>query len=230
MGLRKSTGNMYPWVTHMHAALGGECQHKCSYCYVKKPGRKRDPRFSGDTRLLEEEMNVNFGTGKTIFIEHLNDLFSYSVPDQTIFQVLEHCRKYPTNTYIFQTKNPERYLKIPLNLFPPKYVLGMTIETNRDIPGISLAPKPFYRFSAATCINPSTPVFITIEPIMDFDLHEFTKWICNIKPGFVNIGADSKGHGLPEPTAEKIMNLIKTFEDNKIEIREKHNLERIMKV
>ena len=220
---------MYPWVTHMHSVLGGECQHKCSYCYVKKLGRKRDPRFSGNIRLLKEEMNVNYGTGKTIFIEHLNDLFSYSVPDQIIFQILEHCRRYPNNKYIFQTKNPERYSKIPLSLFPPKYILGMTIETNREIPGISFAPKPFFRFSAATCLDLAIPFFITIEPIMDFDLNEFSTWIYTLKPDFVNIGADSKGHNLPEPTAEKVESFIKVLEDNEIEIREKHNLERIMK-
>lgn len=31
MSLKKSTGNMYPWVTHTHTHLGGECSHKCVF-------------------------------------------------------------------------------------------------------------------------------------------------------------------------------------------------------
>ena len=38
MGLTKSKGNMYPWVTHTHANLGGECPHKCRYCILKAGG------------------------------------------------------------------------------------------------------------------------------------------------------------------------------------------------
>lgn len=225
-GLRKSTGNMYPWVTHMHAALGGKCQHKCSYCYVDSPKRGIDNRFTGPTRLLEEEMNTNFGSKRTIFIEHLNDLFSYSVPDHIIERVLEHCRKYPDNIYIFQTKNPERYWKIPNHLWPPRFVLGATIETNRDIPGIGFAPSPTIRYMAMRQII--VPKFITIEPIMDFDLDIFVEQLQIIKPDFVNIGADSKGHNLPEPSSEKVKCLIQELEKSKIEIREKHNLDRIL--
>jgi len=229
VGLRRSKGNMYPWVTHMHAALGGECSHKCSYCYVDHPTKGRDSRFTGKIRLLEGEMDTDFGTGRTIFIEHLNDLFSYGVPDHIIERVLEHCKKYPDNMYIFQTKNPERYLRIPAHWWPPNYTLGTTIETNRNIPGISFAPDPLVRFAAMKFLNPNISKFITIEPILDFDLDVLVERIVYIKPTFINIGADSKGHCLPEPSAEKIKILINELERSKIEIREKHNLERILK-
>jgi len=53
---------------------------------------------------------------------------------------------------------------------------------------------------------------ITIEPIMDFDLFEFVELIKYIQPIQVNIGADSKNHGLPEPSAEKINALISEIE------------------
>ena len=38
MGMVKSKGNMYDWVTHMHTHLGGECGHECSYCYLNGKG------------------------------------------------------------------------------------------------------------------------------------------------------------------------------------------------
>lgn len=78
---------MYPWVTHTHSHLAGECPHRCSYCYVQAMA-KRSPalkeRFSGPLRLIEKELDVNYGTGKTIFVEHMNDLFAEKVPQEFI--------------------------------------------------------------------------------------------------------------------------------------------------
>lgn len=49
-----------------------------------------------------------------------------------------------------------------------------------------------------------------------------------VRPSFVNIGADSKGHGLIEPSAEKVLALIDGITKTGIEIRQKTNLERIL--
>ena len=68
---------------------------------------------------------------------------------------------------------------------------------------------------------------ISIEPIMDFELVEFSMMIRNIHPDYVSIGADSQGHNLSEPSKEKTMELIeglKTFTEVKI----KDNLKRII--
>jgi hypothetical protein len=69
--------------------------------------------------------------------------------------------------------------------------------------------------------------FVTIEPILDFDIDVLLDWIIHIDPEFVNIGADSKGHGLPEPSIEKVMQFIEELTGCGIEVREKHNLERL---
>jgi hypothetical protein len=52
---------------------------------------------------------------------------------------------------------------------------------------------------------------VTLEPILEFDLNALTKMIEAIRPEWVNIGADSKGHNLPEPSYEKIMQLFKNL-------------------
>jgi len=72
-------------------------------------------------------------------------------------------------------------------------------------------------------------LFVTIEPIMDFDLADLVTWIILIRPEFVNIGADSKGHKLPEPSSDKVRQLIRMITAAGIEIREKHNLGRLLK-
>jgi len=60
-----------------------------------------------------------------------------------------------------------------------------------------------------------------------FDVNEFFDMISYAKPTFVNIGADSKRHGLNEPTYDKIMELYELLCKENIEVRKKINLERL---
>ena len=76
MPLVKSKGNMYDWVTHMHTHLGGQCPHKCSYCYVQRNRFGVNPKYQGDLRIISQELNVNYGSDKILFIEHMNDMFA----------------------------------------------------------------------------------------------------------------------------------------------------------
>lgn len=68
---------------------------------------------------------------------------------------------------------------------------------------------------------------ITIEPVLDFDVSILVGWIARINPEFLNLGADSKNHHLPEPSVEKIEALIAELKKHGIELREKHNLQRL---
>jgi DNA repair photolyase len=207
---------MYPWVTHTHAALGGECPHKCVYCYG------RTAKYRGPLRLIEAEMNVKFGEGKTIFIENCNDLFADAVPPEFIYRVLNHCHKWPDNVYVFQTKNPLRFHDWR---FPENSILGCTIETNWEMPSVGKAPPPERRMIHMEKLTGRK--FITIEPVLDFDVDILASWIDRIRPEFLNLGADSKDHHLPEPTVEKIHKFVAKLAEYGIELREKHNLKRL---
>jgi len=221
----KQDSNMYQgWITHTHSHLAGECPHNCRYCYVKKMG---GDRYKGELRLVEEELNINYGKGKKIFIEHMNDLFAKSVPDDFIYKILEHCREYPLNIYIFQTKNPYNALQF-IKYFPNKTLFGTTIETNRCPIGISKAPHPFYRWYGISHFKEhGMKLFITVEPIMDFDVW-FADLLIKAEPDFINIGADSKCCGLPEPSREKIIALIKELKEAGIKVNCKSNLRRLL--
>ena len=234
--------NMYEFIDFMHTHLGGECGHKCTYCYVENPIHGRAPRYAGPIRLIEEELKFNYDFSKDypdgafIFIEHMNDLWARDVPREAIERILAHCNTWPNNTYVFQTKNPERYLNF-LDLLPPKTVLGITMETNRVIPGISEAPIPADRFESFKCVlktlkeyNLPVQTFITIEPALAFDVDVLAGWIGEIKPDYINLGADSKSRSLPEPTIEDIEELVKKLHESGIELREKHNLSRLRKM
>jgi hypothetical protein len=107
-------------------------------------------------------------------------------------------------------------------------MLGTTIETNREAPGH--APHPRHRAVGLMkhLWAPSVTRFITIEPILDFDVIGMIELIECAEPDFINIGADSKGHGLNEPTADKVLSLIDAIKQLGIEIRQKTNLDRIL--
>jgi DNA repair photolyase len=239
MALRKNKqgSQMYPWVSAMHTHLGGECSHKCKYCYVNNPKTGRAPRYCGPIHLIEEEFKVSYGSGNTIFIEHMNDLWAKEVPDEMIRRVLAHCCTWPKNTFVFQTKNPGRYAEF-LNYFPPDCIIGVTIETNRVIEvgspviePISKAPIPEERYKAfmriCSLFGNKIKKFLTIEPVLAFDLEIFAKWIADMKPDFLNLGADSKSHNLPEPTVKDIMALVDRLHEYGVDLREKHNLKRL---
>jgi hypothetical protein len=67
---------------------------------------------------------------------------------------------------------------------------------------------------------------ISIEPILDFDLEILVEWIRKIKPDFVSIGADSKGHNLPEPNRNDVDILIKNLREF-TDVRIKSNIKNL---
>ena len=224
---------MYPWVTHTHSHLGGKCRHKCKYCYVQAMAKQfpnMRARYSGDMHLIEKEFDVKYGSGKTIFIEHMNDIAC--ALDAEIDRIFKHIAEWPDNNYVFQTKDPFHFMWHS-NRLSPNDILGTTIETNLVFEDImNNAPSPSNRRIGMMLWakeRPEVTRFVTIEPILDFDIDLLVPMIVDIDPSFVNIGADSKGTGLPEPSAQKVRDLIESLNKHGIEIKQKKNLDRIFK-
>jgi len=228
MPLGKAQGNMYDWVTHTWSCINGECPHRCDYCYVKR-GRftKDSPNYRGPPRFNENDNALVLGSGKKIFVAHTGDLFAEAVDAGVIARVLNRCIDYPDNIYIFQTKNPARALDW---CYPKKTIIGTTIETNdaKLLAKISKAPAPLSRARAMRQHKQAgRQTFVTIEPIMRFDIEEMTDLILLADPDTVNIGADSKGSKLQEPTWQEVQELIQWLKQAGIPIGIKSNLERL---
>ena len=222
--------NMYEWITRKRNFVGGQCPYQCSYCSTnsfKKRFPNANKKYSGELRLIEKELEKNEGCGRVIFIQNCSDLFAKGVKSEWIERILEHCRKFD-NTYLFQTKNPQRYLEIGLDNFPHNSLFGTTLESNRFYEKISKAPTPIERAEWMELLGEKRKKIITIEPILQFDLIPFVVMIKAIKPKWVNIGADSKGHNLPEPSSQDIKNLIEELEEF-TEVKIKDNLKRLTK-
>lgn len=230
MPLSKRQGNMYDWVTHTWSCLQGQCPHECSYCYVKNGHWTKDnPAYKGEPRLETNFDQVKLGHGKVIFVAHTSDLFAQGVPSEAVHSVLSKCTENYRNRYVFQTKDPENAWKYRDEI-PPTSTIGTTIETDSFtlIGQHSKAPNSVSRsFGIGLFRNTGLMTFLTIEPIMKFNLGSLLFDIEKARPSWVNIGADSKGCNLPEPTWEEVQDLIKGIRDLGIEIREKSNLDRL---
>lgn len=217
MGLNISKGNMYDFVTHTWNTVKGKCYHDCSYCYMKRWGKLNPVRFD------EKELKTDLGIDNFIFVGSSCDMWAKNIPEEWILRTLEYCEKYQ-NKYLFQTKNPENIRRI---LFPEAYVC-VTLETNRHYPDIMRnCPTPSERVEQMKLIR--HPLYITIEPLMDFDLFIFVEMLKSCQPIQVNIGADSGRNMLPEPKKEKVLMLIDELEKFTI-IHNKSNLKRILGV
>jgi len=221
--------NMYSWITKTRNFIGGECPHRCIYCYVNTLKLRKLPeiqkRYTGELFLIDKELSKREGKGKTIFVQDCGDLFAEAVLTKWIVKVLEHCRDYPENQYLFQTKNPKRFNDF-INKFPKGSILATTIESNENYPGLSGAPSQKER-SKAMCELKCFPKMISVEPVLDFNLDSFVEMIRKINPKFVSIGADSKGNHLTEPDSAKLrvfINELKKF----TEVRIKNNLKRLL--
>ncbi len=154
-------------------------------------------------------------------------MWANRMPREYIERVLEHCNRYPENEYLFQTKNPDRFHGF-LGSFPKNSILGTTIETNYSLnPRITKAPDTIDRALAMAIIR-GIKKMVSIEPIMDFDLHKMLTWLKAIDPDFISIGADSKRNNLPEPSAEKIDDLLVKLRDITNDVVIKSNMDRLI--
>lgn len=204
MALTKSRGNMYSFITHTWNAIKGICFHDCSYCYMKK--------FDAllPVRIDTKELNVNLGNGNFIFVGSGTDMWAFDIPSDWITQVLDYCNLFD-NRYLFQSKDPERFMEFIGHPVMKKSVLCTTIETNRFYPSIVMnAPKAEERaYAMYKLAKFGMNNYVTCEPLMKFDLPEMVELIKMCSPVQVNIGRNSrKDISLPEPTKNEVQALI----------------------
>lgn len=221
MGLNESKGNMYNFISHTWNTVKGKCYHDCSYCYMKRWGKLKPTRFD------EKELKTDLGKGNFIFVGSSCDMWAENIHHEWIIKTLEYCNKFD-NKYFFQTKNPQKFNNY-IKYMPINSDYCVTIETNRvykDIMGN--CPSPRKRVDEIIKLSEiAKNCYITIEPIMDFDLDIFIDMIELCEPIQVNIGADSGGHNLPEPSKEKVLSLISELEKFTV-IHEKSNLKKLL--
>lgn len=232
MGLNVQKGNMYGFISHTWNTVKGRCIHDCSYCYMRRFGKQNDMRFD------EKELSTDLGTGNNIFVGSSCDMWAIDVPLEWKLRTLAKCKEHD-NRYLFQTKDPEgfflghnqeysEYHEV-LRDYPGKSVFCITMESNRFYKEhMGTAPSPKERaWTFSRLDGHRDQRMITIEPVMDFDVVEFFDVISDVGPSQVNIGANTSRVKLPEPTGDKINELVAMLEAYGIMVHLKDNLKRI---
>lgn len=191
------------------------CLHHCHYCWARKLATtklRNSHRYKDgfNPRLNEGEFKTKFKKGEFVFVSDMGDLFGDFVPHDWISKVLNYIHGFPKVFFLFLTKNPERYQKFLADM-PDNAILGATIETNRDKiyveNTISRASLPSIRYNAMKNLEWDRK-FVSIEPILNFDLETFCSWIEEIYPFMMYVGYDNYHNKLPEPPLKKTLRLL----------------------
>jgi DNA repair photolyase len=218
MPLNKSKGNMFKSVGWTWTVCRG-CSHDCAYCWAAAMARRRGEDF-GKPILVEKDLNLKFPKDDSwIFICSSGDLFSPVIPDQWIHFILDKInRDGYGNRFLLQTKNPARILRFTDHLVDTKrYIIGTTIETNRDTSTWSRAPPTQRRVEYLTALD-QFDHFLSLEPLADFDLNELLKMIKDIRPFAIEVGLENYTNFLPKPPREKILRLLDALVLQKVPI------------
>lgn len=216
-------GRMFSFITATWNPLGGECLHKCSYCWARALAeRYMHKKYQGTPRLITHELTRKFAKTDFVFVCDMTDLFGHWIPSEIIQAILNYIQTSPA-TFLLLTKNPARYLEFKL---PKNCVAGATIETDYyPTEGVSNAPHPTRRIEAMQALKHRK--MVSIEPVMYYS-DDFAEEIIDIHPEFVAVGYDNYNHELQEPFLCEIEeDLIPLLEKNGIKVYKKTMRERI---
>jgi protein gp37 len=220
---------MFPFIDQTWNPVAGECPYNCYEKPDGKPGcwakilvdRYHYVKYQGAARLDAEAMRKIPDSGFT-FVESMGEISTLGVEDA--LTLMNEIRRHPSAKYLTLSKNPtwyktmhEKGVDFPLNV-----TLGATIETNEKITR-SRAPEPYFRLDALLWAkqNLGNPVFISIEPIMEFNRDIFLPMLSYIHPWAVAIGYNNYKNKLPEPRLAKTRELIKALRARGITVYEK---------
>ena len=214
---------MFGFITSTMNHLCGDC-YNCRYCYIhgKKGMKTRFPnlkeKYSGKFRLDENVFKKNIKSGKFVFFCDCIDYLHKDVPEWMILKIFNWIKEHSFRNikFLSLTKNPIRYLEFK-KVLPPNMILGCTIESDIDYPVYSNAPLQSERIKVmleiANDINLSHyKRFISVEPILNFNMDSFFYSLQFIMPYMVAIGYDNHRHHLNEPLLYRTLELIKRLE------------------
>jgi hypothetical protein len=132
-------------------------------------------------------------------------------------KVIDATRRSPSSDFLFLTKNPKRFREF-VHLCRDNIILGATIESNGSY-DFSRAPPVTERARAMAELSFKRK-FVSVEPILDFDLDIFADMIEGIAPIHVSVGYDNWNNHLPEPSLSKTKRLIERLNEF-TEVRER---------
>jgi hypothetical protein len=220
---------------------GVGCLHGCKYCiesFQRTLQRQPCEKCKSFVPHLHPERLDRIPAGyDNIFVFGNGDIafYPFEFVIKTIETIIDYRNRHPNNakkTFYFQSKDPilfARYIDA-LTCLGGKAVLLTTLETNRNKGYKDIcphAPLPQERFEDFVDLVWDRKI-VTIEPVMDFDLHDFTMMIDAIGPEMIYMGYNSrpKAIRLPEPPIKKFREFYRYLKGQgyKIKLKNKDRL------
>ncbi len=200
------------------------CNFNCTYYWARElvEGRLHHlARYKGGfmPTTHPDRFTPRFKPGDFVFVCDMGDIAF--APAAVWSAILDAVGCHPNTKFLLQSKDP----RVFPHLVPDNVYLGTTLESNVDYE-VSLAPSPFIR--CRDLRNVEHPhKFISIEPIMDFDLETLVRWIKDVRPEIVEVGADNYHNDLPEPPWGKVQQLLEALRGFVPHVIEKDGLARL---
>ena len=207
------------------------CRFDCSYCEptFKRQAKRQKNRCSkcySYTPHYHEDRLAKIPSSAIVFVCGNGDI-SFCRPSFTrriLAAIKDHNRRCPYKTYYLQSKRPEYFAQF-VDELPSNVILVTTLETNRDegYEKVSkTAPPPSERYRQFLALKYDRKV-VTVEPVMDFDLKTFSKWLVAIKPEYVWLGFNShpKSVALPDPSEAQVKSLMAKLSAKGIRVKGK---------
>ena len=203
------------------------CRYNCTYCNARKLALtrlKHVPRYLGGftPHLVASESERKFSPGDFVFVGYMGDISFAS--RSVIVDLIARISEQPEVDFLFCSKNPMRFWSWRVT-WPTNLYLGTTIETNIGYQ-LTEAPAALYRYLAMRGLAHPKKL-ISIEPICDFDPDTLLRWMDDIKPSIIEIGADNYHNHLPEPPWARVQKFIEGLENICPTVIRKVGLERL---
>jgi len=233
---KKTSKNMYSQRTENIGLIEG-CPFGCVYCkfrvlHNRFALKKEDVNYTPHIHEERFKKRPKATTGDQFVTIGLNGDISRA-SDEVMLRIIQYCKDWKDRTFLLQSKNPERFMAFE---FPDNVILGTTIETNRgqiwnpataprfidlmNYSDISKAPEPYERYFFMSKLTKNRK-YVTMEPILDFDVNVMVYQMRSIKPTIVYIGYNTANINLPEPTLAKTQELITKLRELGITVKEK---------
>ena len=218
---------MFPFITMTWNPFTGPCPYECTYCWAKNLiNRYKWPKYiTAEPGIDEKQINKTFKPTDFVFVQDMSD--ASTAHFEAVSRVMLRIETNPDTKFLFLVKNPSCYLewiKSDETRPPKNTILGATIETNDSalINQFSKAPPPNNRLHDLYELTKlGFKTFVSIEPVMNFDLEQFYRSLYLLDPWAVAIGYDNYHNNLPEPPLSKVRVLIAKLEMEGIKVYKK---------
>ena len=217
---------MFKTVTRTWPIFSG-CRFGCTYCWARPliEGRLAHlPKYKNgfEPTFHAEELRCTFKPGDFVGVALMGDI-SFATAWE-LDAIVEVIRRFPQTSFLLQTKDPASFWRLE-SLHLNTIYYGTTIESNLCNVA-NLAPAPVLRCQAMRSLKVPHK-FLSIEPILDFELPGLVEWVQAIGPEIVEVGADNYNNHLREPPWSKVETLLAELRKFVPTVVEKDGLRRL---